>query len=25
MPGSHEVMFSNPVSLAEKIIVAGRD
>jgi pimeloyl-ACP methyl ester carboxylesterase len=25
MPGSHEVMFSNPISLAEKIIVAGRD
>ncbi|MBW4617290.1 MAG: alpha/beta hydrolase [Desmonostoc vinosum HA7617-LM4] len=25
MPGSHEVMFSNPVDLAEKIIVAGRD
>jgi hypothetical protein len=25
MPGSYEVMFSNPVSLAEKIIVAGRD
>jgi pimeloyl-ACP methyl ester carboxylesterase len=25
MPGSHEVMFSNPVGLAEKIIVAGRD
>jgi pimeloyl-ACP methyl ester carboxylesterase len=25
MPGSHEVMFSNPIGLAEKIIVAGRD
>lgn len=25
MPGSHKVMFSNPVRLAEKIIVAGRD
>lgn len=25
MPGSHEVMFSNPPGLAEKIIVAGRD
>jgi pimeloyl-ACP methyl ester carboxylesterase len=25
MPGSHEVMFSNPLGLAEKIIVAGRD
>ncbi|MEG4329531.1 alpha/beta hydrolase [Microcoleus sp. herbarium5] len=25
MPGGHEVMFSNPVGLAEKIIVAGRD
>ena len=25
MPGSHEVMFSNPVGLAEKMIVAGRD
>ncbi len=25
MPSSHEVMFSNPVGLAEKIIVAGRD
>ncbi|MEG4818325.1 alpha/beta hydrolase [Microcoleus sp. K5-D4] len=25
MPGSHEVMFSNPISLAENIIVAGRD
>jgi pimeloyl-ACP methyl ester carboxylesterase len=25
IPGSHEVMFSNPVGLAEKIIVAGRD
>ncbi|MGL4621804.1 MAG: alpha/beta fold hydrolase [Chroococcidiopsis sp.] len=25
MPGSHEVMFSNPSGLAEKIIVAGRD
>jgi pimeloyl-ACP methyl ester carboxylesterase len=25
MPGSHEVMFSNPVGLVEKIIVAGRD
>lgn len=25
MLGSHEVMFSNPVGLAEKIIVAGRD
>ncbi|GAP99919.1 alpha/beta fold hydrolase [Leptolyngbya sp. NIES-2104] len=25
MPGSHEVMFSNPIDLAEKIIVAGRD
>lgn len=25
MPGSHEVMFSNPVGLAEKIVVAGRD
>lgn len=25
MPGSHEVMFSNPGGLAEKIIVAGRD
>jgi pimeloyl-ACP methyl ester carboxylesterase len=25
MPGSHEVIFSNPIALAEKIIVAGRD
>ena len=25
MPGSHEVIFSNSVGLAEKIIVAGRD
>jgi pimeloyl-ACP methyl ester carboxylesterase len=25
MSGSHEVIFSNPVGLAEKIIVAGRD
>jgi pimeloyl-ACP methyl ester carboxylesterase len=25
MPGSHEVMFSNPIGLAEKIIVAGCD
>jgi pimeloyl-ACP methyl ester carboxylesterase len=25
MPGSHEMMFSNPVGLAEKIIVAGCD
>jgi pimeloyl-ACP methyl ester carboxylesterase len=25
MPGSHEVMFSNPLGLAEKIIVSGRD
>jgi len=25
MPGSHEVLFSNPTGLAEKIIVAGRD
>ncbi|PSM48196.1 alpha/beta hydrolase [Chroococcidiopsis sp. CCALA 051] len=25
MPGSHEVMFSNPIGLAEKIITAGRD
>lgn len=25
MPGGHEVIFSNPVGLAEKIIVAGRD
>jgi pimeloyl-ACP methyl ester carboxylesterase len=25
MPGGHEVMFSNPIDLAEKIIVAGRD
>jgi pimeloyl-ACP methyl ester carboxylesterase len=25
MPGSHEVIFSNPIGLAEKIIVAGRD
>ena len=25
MPGSHEVMFTNPVGLAEKIIEAGRD
>ncbi|MBD2249304.1 alpha/beta hydrolase, partial [Nostoc sp. FACHB-888] len=25
MPGSHEVMFSNQIGLAEKIIVAGRD
>ena len=25
MPGSHEVMFSNPGGLAEKIIIAGRD
>ena len=24
-PGSHEVIFSNPIGLAEKIIVAGRD
>jgi hypothetical protein len=25
MPGSHELMFCNPVGLVEKIIVAGRD
>ncbi len=25
MPGGHEVMFSNPIGLAEKIMVAGRD
>jgi pimeloyl-ACP methyl ester carboxylesterase len=25
MPGSHEVMFTNPVGLAEKIVEAGRD
>ena len=25
MPGSHEVIFSNPIGLAEKIIVAGQD
>jgi len=25
MPGSHEVMFSNPVGLADKILEAGRD
>jgi pimeloyl-ACP methyl ester carboxylesterase len=25
MPGSHEVMFTNPVGLAEKILEAGRD
>ncbi len=25
MPGSHEVIFSNPSGLAEKIIEAGRD
>ena len=25
MPGSHEVIFSNPIGLAEKIIEAGRD
>ncbi len=25
MPGSHEVMFTNPIGLAEKIIEAGRD
>jgi pimeloyl-ACP methyl ester carboxylesterase len=25
MPGSHELMFSNPVGLAEKIVEAGRD
>ena len=25
MPGSHEVVFTNPVGLAEKIIEAGRD
>jgi pimeloyl-ACP methyl ester carboxylesterase len=25
MPGSHEVMFSNPSGLAQKIIIAGRD
>ncbi|MDV2994158.1 MAG: Pyrethroid hydrolase [Chroococcidiopsis sp. SAG 2025] len=25
MPGSHEVMFSNPGGLAEKVIAAGRD
>ena len=25
MPGSHEVIFSNPIGLAEKIIDAGRD
>lgn len=25
MPGSHEVIFSNPTGLAEKIIEAGRD
>ena len=25
MPGSHELMFSNPVGLADKILDAGRD
>ena len=25
MPGSHEVIFTNPIGLAEKIIEAGRD
>ncbi|MBM3225820.1 MAG: salicylate esterase [Candidatus Tectomicrobia bacterium] len=25
MPGGHEVIFSNPVGLAEKILEAGRD
>jgi hypothetical protein len=25
MPGSHEVVFSNPLALADKIIEAGRD
>jgi len=25
MPGSHELMFCNPVGLVEKIILAGRD
>jgi hypothetical protein len=25
MPGSHEVIFTNPTGLAEKIIEAGRD
>jgi hypothetical protein len=25
MPGSHEVMFTNPIGLASKIIEAGRD
>jgi hypothetical protein len=25
MPGSHEVMFTNPSGLAEKIVEAGRD
>jgi hypothetical protein len=25
MPGSHEVIFSNPTGLAEKLIEAGRD
>jgi hypothetical protein len=25
MPGSHELMFSNPVGLAHKIVEAGRD
>jgi hypothetical protein len=25
MPGSHEVVFTNPIGLAEKLIEAGRD
>jgi hypothetical protein len=25
MPGSHEVIFSNPMGLADKLIEAGRD
>jgi hypothetical protein len=25
MPGSHEVLFTNPVGLADKLIEAGRD
>jgi hypothetical protein len=25
MSGGHEVMFSNPIDLAEKIVMAGRD
>jgi hypothetical protein len=25
MPGSHELLFTNPIALARKIIEAGRD